>query len=83
MGPLAACPLHPRGLECGMLLQNNAFFVREQVAVLRFADAYDLLHPVSGQRIGLAAEKPRLKWLRLIVKKQALPTEIVVLEDDQ
>ena len=66
-----------------MLLQNQAFFVREQVAVLRFADAYDLLHPVSGQRLGLAAEKPRLKWLRLIVKKQALPTEIVVLEDDQ
>ena len=63
-----------------MLLQNPAFFVREQVAVLRFADAYDLLHPVSGQVLGLAQEKPKLKWLRLLVKKQMLPTEIVVLE---
>jgi len=70
-------------LECGMLLQNNAFFVREQVAVLRFADAYDLLHPVSGQSLGLAQEKPKLKWLRLLVKKQMLPTEIVVTEADQ
>ena len=66
-----------------MLLQNPAFFVREQVAVLRFADAYDLLHPVSGQVLGLAQEKPKLKWLRLLVKKQILPTEIVVLEADQ
>jgi hypothetical protein len=66
-----------------MLLDNNAFFVREQVAVLRFADAYDLLHPVSGQSLGLAQEKPKLKWLRLLVKKQMLPTEIVVTEADQ
>jgi uncharacterized protein YxjI len=66
-----------------MLLQNNAFFVREQVALLRFADAYDLLHPVSGQPLGLAQEKPKLKWLRLLVKKQMLPTEIVVTEADQ
>jgi uncharacterized protein YxjI len=66
-----------------MLLDNNAFFVREQVAVLRFADAYDLLHPVSGQLLGLAQEKPKLKWLRLLVKKQMLPTEIVVTEADQ
>ncbi len=66
-----------------MLLQNNAFFVREQVAVLRFADAYDLLHPVSGLPLGLAQEKPKLKWLRLLVKKQMLPTEIVVTEVDQ
>ena len=62
-----------------MLLQNHAFFVREQVAVLRFADAYDLLHPVSGQVLGLAQEKPKLKWLRLLVTKQMLPTETVVL----
>ena len=66
-----------------MLLRHRAFFVREQVAVLRFADAYDLLDPVSAQPIGLAQEKPRLKWLRLLVKKQMLPTEIVVLEADQ
>ena len=71
------------GFQCGMLLQNNAFFVREQVAVLRFADAYDLLHPVSGLPLGLAQEKPKLKWLRLLVKKQILPTEIVVTEADQ
>ena len=66
-----------------MLLQNSAFFVREQVAVLRFADAYDLLHPVSGQLLGKAQEKPGLKWLRLLVKKQILPTEIYVYEADQ
>ena len=76
-------PVRTGALECGMLLQNNAFFVREQVAVLRFADAYDLLHPVSGQSLGLALEKPKLKWLRLLVKKQMLPTEIVVTEADQ
>ena len=34
-----------------MLLQNQAFFVREQVAMLRFADAYDLLHPTSEARV--------------------------------
>ena len=83
IGPAYRLPVRVRGLECGMLLQNDAFFVREQVAVLRFADAYDLLHPVSGQSLGLAQEKPKLKWLRLLVKKQMLPTEIVVLESDQ
>jgi len=76
-------PAGRRGFECGMLLQNSAFFIREQVAVLRFADAYDLLHPVSGQPLGLAQEKPKLKWLRLLLKKQMLPTEIVVTEADQ
>ncbi|MEN9536784.1 MAG: hypothetical protein RLZZ178_781 [Verrucomicrobiota bacterium] len=76
-------PAKAQGFECGMLLQNQAFFVREQVAVLRFADAYDLLHPTSGQVLGLAQEKPKLKWLRLLVKKQMLPTEVVVLESDQ
>jgi uncharacterized protein YxjI len=66
-----------------MLLQHRAFFVREQVAVLRFADAYDLIDPVSAQPLGLAQEKPRLKWLRLLLKKPMLPTEIVVLEADR
>ena len=31
----------------------------------------------------MAQEKPKLKWLRLLVKKQMLPTEIVVTEADQ
>jgi uncharacterized protein YxjI len=83
IGSASRLPVFRSVLDYGMLLRNNAFFVREQVAVLRFADAYDLLHPVSGQPLGLAQERPKLKWLRLLVKKQLLPTEIVVLESDQ
>lgn len=66
-----------------MLLDQSAFFVREQVAVLRFADTYDLLNPVTAEPLGVAQEKPGWKWLRLLVKKQLLPTEIHFYEADR
>lgn len=66
-----------------MLLRQPALFVRERVGFLKFADAYDLLDPVSQQPVGSVIEKPWWPWLRLLVNKRFLPTAAKVLEADQ
>jgi uncharacterized protein YxjI len=66
-----------------MLLHQSALFVRERVGFLKFADAYDLLDPVSQQPMGVVLERPWWPWLRLFVNKRLLPTAAEVFEADQ
>lgn len=64
------------------LLQKRLFFVREQVAVLKLTDTYDILDPETKTPIGQAREEPPgyAKWLRLVMNKQLLPTRLNVYD---
>jgi uncharacterized protein YxjI len=67
-----------------MLLGRSRFFVKERVGVLKLTDTYDILDPESGQPLGVAKDEPPgwAKFLRLLVKKQLLPTTINVYETE-
>ena len=64
------------------LLERTTFFVKERVALLKLTDTYDIFDPATGQNIGIAKEEPPVwaKWLRLVVKKQMLPTAVNIYE---
>jgi uncharacterized protein YxjI len=66
------------------LLERTTFFIKERVAMLKLTDTYDILDPATGQTIGLAKEEPPTwaKWLRLVVNKQMLPTNVNIYEYD-
>lgn len=65
-----------------MLLNQKTYVVKERVGFLKLTDVYDILDPQSGAIIGVAKEEPNpwAKWLRLIVKKNLMPTIINVYE---
>jgi uncharacterized protein YxjI len=67
-----------------VLLNRKLFFVRERVAVLKLVDTFDILDPETQQPIGIAKEEPGgfVKFLRLIMKRQTLPTTLNVYEDE-
>jgi len=64
---------------------RTAIFVSEQVALMKLRDTYDLLDPESQATIGQAKDEPAswAKWLRLMVKKQMLPTTLNVYATGQ
>ena len=66
-----------------MLFDNPAFVIRERVAVVKLTDTYDILHP-NGGPLGIAKEEPHpaVKWLRLIVQKNLMPTTVNVYESE-
>jgi uncharacterized protein YxjI len=68
-----------------MLLTNREFFIKERVAVLKLVDTYDIFDPHTGMQIGIAREEPPMwaKYLRLAVKKGALPTTVRVYEKEE
>jgi uncharacterized protein YxjI len=63
-----------------MFGQRVSIFVREQVAMMKLRDTYDLLDPDSQMVLGQVRDEPATwaKWLRLIVKKVMLPTTLNV-----
>ncbi|HEY3400310.1 MAG TPA: phospholipid scramblase-related protein [Geothrix sp.] len=63
-----------------MFGQRVSIFVREQVALMKLRDTYDLLDPDSQMVLGQAKDEPATwaKWLRLVVKKVLLPTTLNV-----
>ena len=67
-----------------MLLKRRRFFVKERVSVLKLSDTYDILDPDTKQTIGVAKDEPPMwaKLLRLIVKKQVLPTVVQIYETE-
>lgn len=67
-----------------MLLDRRLFFVKERVAVLKLTDTYDIFDPQTNQQIGIAKDEPSggIKFLRLLVNKQLLPTTVNVYEQD-
>ena len=66
------------------LLERSTFFVKERVALLKLTDTYDILDPATGQTIGVAKEEPPTwaKWLRLLGKKQMMPTAVNIYEQE-
>ncbi len=67
-----------------MLLDRRTFLVKEQVAMLKMTDRYDIFDPETGQQIGFAKETigTFAQLLRLVINKQLIPTTVVIKEDD-
>ncbi|MCX6138002.1 MAG: phospholipid scramblase-related protein [Ignavibacteriales bacterium] len=67
-----------------MLLNNRTFFVKEQVAVLKLTETYDIFDPATREQIGVARDEPTSlqKYARLVVQKRMLPTTIRVYEQN-
>ena len=65
-----------------MLLNRNAYLIRERVAMLKLTDRYDILDPETGEELGFAREELTgfEQLLRLFAHKQMLPTKVVIRE---
>lgn len=66
------------------LFDRSTYIVKERVAFAKLTDTYDLLDAQTAQPIGIAKEEPPVwaKWLRLVVKKQLMPTVVNVYESE-
>lgn len=62
------------------LLDRSTFFVKEHFGVIKLTDTFDILDPETHQKVVHAQETPAgwAKWLRLIVAKTMLPSEVTV-----
>src|SRR4051812_46283936 len=58
------------------MLDHQQFFVKERAGFLKTANAYDILHPTTQAKLGVAQEKPS-HLMRIIFKDKA-PTSIEV-----
>ena len=69
------------------MLSLNEYVVKEHVGMFKLSDAYDIIDPATGVKVGLAQERvPGLvQVLRFLVNKQLLPTKVVFIDkpDDQ
>lgn len=65
-----------------MLFEQATLLVKEHVGLMKLADNYDLLHPESGQLLGVAKEEPGdvIKYVRLLLGKRFLPTTVNIYE---
>lgn len=65
-----------------MLFEQATLLVKEHVGLMKLADTYDLLHPQSGQLLGVAREEPGdlIKYVRLLLGKRFLPTVVNIYE---
>lgn len=61
-----------------MFQGRKALFIKEEVAILKLTDTYNLLDPDTQAVVGQAKDEPSWKWLRLLVKKHLLPTDVRV-----
>jgi uncharacterized protein YxjI len=61
-----------------MFENRTRLFVKEQVALLKLRDTYDLLEAESLSPVGQAKDEPApwAKWARLLVRKTLLPTTL-------
>lgn len=57
---------------------RKSLFIKEEVALLKLTDTYNLLDPDTGAQLGQAKDEPSMKWLRLLLKKALLPTDVRV-----
>lgn len=57
---------------------RKSLFIKEEVALLKLTDTYNLLDPDTGAQLGQAKDEPAMKWLRLLLKKVFLPTDVRV-----
>jgi uncharacterized protein YxjI len=66
------------------MLDRQRFFIREQVAMLKTVDSYDILDPDTEEVIGQAREEISglVQALRWIISKKLMPTTIVIRDAD-
>lgn len=64
------------------MLNRNSFFIREHAGILKLTDVYDIIDPETQAKIGEAKEEVSslVKYMRLIINKQLMPTTINVYE---
>ena len=78
-------PTAPATGSPGSPLDLDQFIVKEHVGMFKLTDVFDILDPNTQQKIALAREVPGgfIKFLRLVINKKALPTEVVVTQGDE
>jgi len=61
-----------------MFENRTRIFVKEQVAILKLRDTYDLLEAEGMGSVGQAKDEPAswAKWARLLIQKKLLPTTL-------
>jgi uncharacterized protein YxjI len=64
------------------VLELQDFLVKEQVAMFKTTDTYDIFDPRTGQQVGVAREVPGrfVTLMRWLVSKKLMPTRIEVRE---
>lgn len=64
------------------MLELQRFLIKERIVFLKTVDTFDILDPDTGRLVGVAHEEPGtwVKWLRLIISKQLMPTRVEVRE---
>lgn len=64
------------------MLSRKTYFIREHVGFMKLSDTFDILDPETQEQIGIAKEKISglMKLLRLVAKKQMLPTKVFIYE---
>jgi uncharacterized protein YxjI len=78
----APVPAAPAGASP---LDLSEFIVKEHVGFLKLTDTFDIYDAKTSQPVALARETPGtfIKFLRLIVNKQLLPTQVTVTQGDE
>lgn len=68
-----------------MLLERRTFLVKEQVALMKLTDRYNIFDPDTGKQIGFAKETvgALTQLLRFFINKQLMPTRIVIKEQEE
>jgi uncharacterized protein YxjI len=64
------------------MLERQRFLIKEQVALLKTVDTYDIFDPDTGEQVGIAREVPGewIKWMRWFLSKHLMPTTVEVRE---
>jgi uncharacterized protein YxjI len=64
------------------MLNLKTYLIREQVGMFKLTDTYDIYDAVSNQQVATAKEEPPgvVKFLRLLVNKTLMPTQVNVYE---
>ncbi|MFH0963328.1 MAG: phospholipid scramblase-related protein [Planctomycetota bacterium] len=62
------------------MLDKSTFLIREHVGFAKLHEAYDILDPATGQKIGEAKEETStwVKLLKFVVNKTMLPFKVVI-----
>ena len=65
------------------MLTLNQFFIKENVGMFKLSNAYDIVDPETGKKVGLAQEKVPgwVIFLRFFVNKQMLPTRVDLIDN--
>jgi len=66
-------------------LNRRQFVVKEHVGMLKLADVFDIYDAESQAKVALARETPGglIFFLRFLLKKQMLPNEVTVTQNDE